>query len=66
MDAGFKKRANFPTLIEGLAGDQTRATCVARSGVNRLTIHYDRVRADEFTKRAKIRYFPHKKFKFRH
>jgi hypothetical protein len=39
---------------------------VARSGVNRLTIHYDRVRADEFTKRAKIRYFPHKKFKFRH
>jgi hypothetical protein len=37
--AGLQKRANFSTLILGLAGtgDQTRATCVARSGDNRLT-----------------------------
>jgi hypothetical protein len=34
-EAGLQKRANFFTLIVGLAGtgDQTRATCVAGSGV---------------------------------
>jgi hypothetical protein len=42
-DAGLQKRANFSTLIVGLAvtGDQTRATCVAGSRVNHSAIHYD-------------------------
>jgi hypothetical protein len=40
-DAGLQKRANLFTLIVGLSGDRTRATCVARSGANRSAIHYD-------------------------
>jgi hypothetical protein len=42
-DQGLQKRANFSTLIVGLAGtgDQNRATCVAGSGANRSAIHYD-------------------------
>jgi hypothetical protein len=42
-DAGLQKRANFSTLMVGLAGtgDQTRAACVAGSGTNRSAIHYD-------------------------
>jgi hypothetical protein len=41
--AGLQKRAFYPTLIVGLAGteDQTQATGVAGSGVNRSAIHYD-------------------------
>jgi hypothetical protein len=41
-EAGLQKRANFPTLIIGLAGtgDQTRATCVAGSGANHSAIQY--------------------------
>jgi hypothetical protein len=37
------KRANFSTLIVGLVGtgDQTRAICVAGSGVNHSAILYD-------------------------
>jgi hypothetical protein len=40
--AGLQKRATFSTLNVGLAGTgkQTRATCVASSGVNRSAIHY--------------------------
>jgi hypothetical protein len=36
-DAGLQKRAPFSTLIVGLAGTgyQTRATCVASSGITR-------------------------------
>jgi hypothetical protein len=43
LDAGIQKRANFFTLIVGLAGtwDQTRATCVASSSVNRSAFHYN-------------------------
>jgi hypothetical protein len=42
-DAGLQKRANFSTLIIGLAGtgDRAQATCVASSGDNRSAIHYD-------------------------
>jgi hypothetical protein len=42
-DAGLQKRANFSTLIIGLARtrDQTQATCMAGSGNNRSAIHYD-------------------------
>jgi hypothetical protein len=44
-DAGLQKRANFSTLIVGLAvtGDQTRAIRVAGSGDNRSAIYYDLV-----------------------
>jgi hypothetical protein len=40
--AGLQKRANFSTLIVGLAGteNRTRDTCVAGSGKNRSAIHY--------------------------
>jgi hypothetical protein len=31
----------FPALIEGLTGDQTRATCVPRSGANHSDIYYE-------------------------
>jgi hypothetical protein len=42
-DAGLQKRANFSTLIVGLAGtgNRTRATCVAGTGTNCSAIHYD-------------------------
>jgi hypothetical protein len=42
-DAGLQERANFSTLILGLAGtgNQTRATCVAGSSASRSAIHYD-------------------------
>jgi hypothetical protein len=41
-DAGLQKRATFSTLNIGMAetGNQTRSTCVASSGTNRLAIHY--------------------------
>jgi hypothetical protein len=41
-DAGLQKRDTFSTLNVGLAGtgNQTLATCVARSGTNRSAIHY--------------------------
>jgi hypothetical protein len=42
-DVGLQKRAIFSTLIVGLAGDRSRATCGARSGANRSAIHYDLV-----------------------
>jgi hypothetical protein len=32
---------HFSALIVDLAGDQTRATCVAPSGANRSASHYD-------------------------
>jgi hypothetical protein len=40
--ARLQNRANFTTLIVGLAwtGDHTRATCVAGSGNNRSAIHF--------------------------
>jgi hypothetical protein len=43
LDAELHKRATFSTLIVGLAGtgDETQATCVARSGANRSAIQYD-------------------------
>jgi hypothetical protein len=43
QDAGLHKRANFSTLILGLAGtgDRTRVTCVAGSCNNSSAIHYD-------------------------
>jgi hypothetical protein len=31
----------FSALIVGLAGPRTQATCLAGSGVNRSTIHFD-------------------------
>jgi hypothetical protein len=43
-DTGLQKRANFSTLIVGLApvpGLITRATCKAGSSTNRSDIHYD-------------------------
>jgi hypothetical protein len=35
------EKANFSTLIVGLARPQTRATCVAHSGANCSAIHYN-------------------------